>query len=292
VSTLREYERRRQESFAAIAGAGASAERLAALVSLGSAATEAAVAAGRLDPLDASDREQELVDALERRGVADPFEIASGLAEAGLAGEWIDRVAGGVGEDGLTAGLRFVAACAGARIVLAELEDATARISDLVGAVKSYSYLDQAPRQTVDVHGGLESTLSLLAHKLRDKRIEIVRDYEADLPAVEASGSELNQVWTNLIDNAVDALDPGGRISLSTRSRGDRVSVEIADDGPGIPEEIRGRIFDAFFTTKAVGQGAGLGLDIAQRIVIRHHGELRLESRPGETRFEVVLPIG
>jgi signal transduction histidine kinase len=292
VSTLREYERRRQESFAAIAGAGASAERLAALVSLGSAATEAAVAAGRLDPLDASDREQELVDALERRGVADPFEIASGLAEAGLAGEWIDRVAGGVGVDGLTAGLRFVAACAGARIVLAELEDATARISDLVGAVKSYSYLDQAPRQTVDVHGGLESTLSLLAHKLRDKRIEIARDYEADLPAVEASGSELNQVWTNLIDNAVDALDPGGRISLSTRSRGDRVSVEIADDGPGIPEEIRGRIFDAFFTTKAVGQGAGLGLDIAQRIVIRHHGELRLESRPGETRFEVVLPIG
>jgi signal transduction histidine kinase len=176
--------------------------------------------------------------------------------------------------------------------VLAELEDATARISDLVGAVKTYSYLDQAPRQTVDVHAGLESTLSLLAHKLRDKRIEIVRDYEADLPAVEASGSELNQVWTNLIDNAVDALPPGGRISLSTHSRGDRVSVEIADDGPGIPDEIRGRVFDAFFTTKAVGQGAGLGLDIAQRIVIRHHGELRLESRPGDTRFEVVLPIG
>jgi signal transduction histidine kinase len=291
VSTLRDYERRRQEAFARIAGGGASAERLAALVSLGSAATESASGDGRLDPLAESDREQELADALDRRGVADPFAIASGLAEAGLGCEWIDRVAAGVGDDDLATALDFVGACAGARVVLAELEDATSRISDLVGAVKSYSYLDQAPRQTVDIRRGLESTLALLAHKLRDKRIEVVRDYEDDLPGVEASGSELNQVWTNLIDNAVDALPEGGRITLSTHRRGDRVSVEIADDGPGIPDEIRGRVFDAFFTTKPVGRGAGLGLDIAQRIVVRHHGELRLESRPGDTRFEVVLPI-
>jgi signal transduction histidine kinase len=172
------------------------------------------------------------------------------------------------------------------------LEDATRRISDLVGAVKSYSFVDQAPSQHVDVHDGLESTLSLLGHKLREKRIEIVRDFDPQLPGIEASGSELNQVWTNLIDNAIDALDPEGRLTLRTRRHGERVLIEVGDNGPGIPEDLQPRIFDAFFTTKAVGQGTGLGLDIAQRIVLRHHGEIRLDSRPGDTRFQVLLPVG
>ena len=291
VATLREYELRRQAAFAEIAGAGVPAQRLAALVSLGAEATDRAAPGGRIDPLVASDREQELIGTLAERGVPDPFGIASSLTEAGLEPEWIDRVAEGVGEDCLAAGLRFVGACAGARVVLAELEEATTRIATLVGAVRSYSYLDQAPRQTVDIHDGLESTLSLLGHALRAKQIEIVRDFDPGLPGVEASGSELNQVWTNLIDNAVDALGVGGRITLSTRTQGERVCVEIADDGPGIPEELQARVFDAFFTTKPVDQGTGLGLDIAQRIVIRHHGELRLHSVPGDTRFRVLLPV-
>jgi signal transduction histidine kinase len=158
--------------------------------------------------------------------------------------------------------------------------------------VRNYSYLDQGPRQTVDIHEGIESTLELLAHKLRGKRVEIVRDFDTDLPTVEASGSELNQVWTNLIDNAVDAVGDGGRVTLCTRVQGPRVLVEIVDDGPGVPSDLQARVFDAFFTTKPVGQGTGLGLDIAQRIVVRNRGELRLESEPGDTRFQVLLPVG
>ena len=291
VATLREYERQRQAAFAQIAGTGAPAERLAALAALGAAATDATGSAERLDPLARSDREQELAEALQRRGVADAFEIASVLTEAGLGGEWVDRVAEGVGDGGLATGLRFVGACAGTRVLLAELEEATTRISDLVDAVRGYSYLDQAPRQTVDVHGGLEDTLSLLGHKLREKQVEIVRDLDPALPGIEASGMELNQVWTNLIDNAIDALGTGGRLTVRTSRQGERVCVEIADDGPGIPPEQQARVFDAFFTTKPVGQGTGLGLDIAQRIVIRHHGELRLRSEPGDTRFQVLLPL-
>jgi signal transduction histidine kinase len=291
VATLRDYERQRQAAFAEMAAAGAPAERLAALASLGAEAIEHTVPGERLDALAESDREQELVEALDARGVPDAFEIASGLTEAGLGPEWVDRVAAGVGEDGLAAGLRFVAACAATRVVLAEVEEATTRIAALVGAVRSYSYLDQAPRQTVDIHEGLESTLSLLGHKLREKQIEIVRDLDPELPGVEASGSELNQVWTNLIDNAADALGPGGRITLRTRRQGERVCIEVGDDGPGIPDELQARVFDAFVTTKPVGQGTGLGLDIAQRMVVRHHGELRLRSQPGDTRFQVLLPV-
>jgi signal transduction histidine kinase len=197
-----------------------------------------------------------------------------------------------VGEEALSSALRFVAACAGAREVLAELDDATTRISDLVGAVRDYTYLDQGPSQTVDIHEALESTLALLAHKLRAKQVQVVRDFDPGAPTVDASASELNQVWSNLIDNAADALGTGGRITLRTRRQGRRVSVEVADDGPGIPDELQARVFDAFFTTKPVGQGNGLGLDVAQRIVVRHHRELRVNSRPGDTCFQVLLPVG
>jgi signal transduction histidine kinase len=291
VATLREYERLRQEAFAEIAARGASADRLAALASLGVGATAAALGDQPLDPIARSDREQELAEELEARGVADPWDLAAAVTEARLDPSWVERVAAEVGEDVLPAGLRFVASCAGTRILLAELEEATTRISDLVGAVRSYSHVDQAPRTMVDVHRGLEDTLSLLGHKLREKRIDIVRDFDPELPLIEASGPELNQVWTNLIDNAVDALPPGGRLTLSTGTVGSRLCVEVEDDGPGIPTEVQSRVFDPFFTTKPVGQGTGLGLDIAQRLVLRHHGELRLESEPGSTRFQVMLPL-
>jgi signal transduction histidine kinase len=294
VATVREHERQRQQAFTEIASAGAPAERLAALIALGAEATDQAVPGERLDPLAESDREQELVETLDGRGLEGGHEIASALTEARLGSEWVERVAAGVGEENLAPGLRFVAACAGARVVLAELEEATTRIADLVGAVRNYSYLDQAPRQTIDIHEGLESTLALLGHKLRDQQVEIVRDFDPQLPTVEAAGSELNQVWTNLIDNAVDALDGldhDQRITLRTRRQGGRVAIEVGDNGPGVPDELRARIFDAFFTTKPVGRGTGLGLDIAQRIVVRNHGEMRLESKPGDTRFLVLLPV-
>jgi signal transduction histidine kinase len=287
VATLGDYERERQSALAEMAAAGVAAERLAAL---GAQATDEAIPEP-LDPLAESDREQELADALDARGLADGHRIASALIEARLGPEWVDRVAAAVGEAGLSAGLRYVAACASARVVLTELRQATTRIADLVGAFRSYSYLDQGPRQTVDIHAGLESTLELLAHKLRDKQAEIVRDFDPDLPTLEASGSELNQVWTNLIDNALDAIATGGRVTLRTRAQGARVLVEVGDDGPGVPADLQARVFDAFFTTKPVGHGAGLGLDVAQRIVVRNHGELRLESRPGDTRFQVLLPV-
>ncbi|WP_217923651.1 sensor histidine kinase [Miltoncostaea oceani] len=291
VATLREYERRRQAAFAEIAGTGAPAEQLAALAGFGVAATEQTVPGEPLDPIARGEREDALAAVLQRRGVGDPYGIASSLGEAGLGEEWIDRVADAVGEACLEPGLRFVGACAGTRVVLAELEGATTRISDLVESVRGYSYMDQSPQQAVDVHAGLEDTISLLAHELRGKGIEVVRDLDPDLPPVEAVGSELNQVWTNLIDNAIDAVAPGGTITVRTELRGERVLVEVADDGPGIPQEIQARIFDAFFTTKPVGQGTGLGLDISQRIVLRHHGEMRLESSPGDTRFQVILPL-
>jgi signal transduction histidine kinase len=289
VATLGEYERARQDAFAALAVGGASAEQLAAIEALGAEATERPVPEP-LGSLAESDREEELADLLGERGLTDASALASALIEARLDREWVDRVAAAVGEERLSAGLRFVAACAGARVVRGELEQTTTRIADLVGAVRNYSYLDQGPRQTVDIHEGLESTLKLLAHKLRDKQADVVRDLDPDLPTLEASGSELNQVWTNLIDNAIDAIDSGGRITLRTRVQGPRALIEIADDGPGIPTDLQARVFDAFFTTKPVGHGTGLGLDIAQRIVVRHHGELRLESEPGDTRFQVLLP--
>lgn len=291
VATLREYERSRQEAFGEIAAGGASADRLAALASLGVTATADALADEPLDPIARSDREAELAGELEARGIDDPYDLAAALTEARLDASWVERVSAEVGADVLAAGLRFVASCAGTRIVLAELEEATTRISDLVGAVRSYSHVDQAPRTMVDVRVGLEDTLSLLGHALREKRIEIVRDFEEDVPLVEASGTELNQVWTNLIDNAVDALPPGGRLELATRRIGNRLCVEVADNGPGIPEEAQSRVFDAFFTTKPVGEGTGLGLDIARRLVLRHHGEMRLHSAPGSTRFQVMLPL-
>jgi signal transduction histidine kinase len=194
VATLRAYERERLDAIAGMAGAGE--ETLAALAALGAEAGDQGTPRERLDPLAESDREQELLDLLEARAVADAHLIAASLTEAGLGAEWVDRTAAAVGEEALSSALRFVAACAGAREVLAELDDATTRISDLVGAVRDYTYLDQGPSQTVDIHQALESTLALLAHKLRDKQVQVVRDFDPGVPTVEASGSELNQVWS------------------------------------------------------------------------------------------------
>jgi signal transduction histidine kinase len=181
-----------------------------------------------------------------------------------------------------------------AESLLDEVAEAARRISALVGAAKQYSQMDRSPLQQVDVHDGLESTLTMLKHKL-ETGIEVVRDYDRSLPELPAYAGELNQVWTNLVDNAADAMegmDGRGRLTVRTGRDGDRVLVEIGDNGPGIPDEAAAHLFEPFYTTKPVGQGTGLGLDICWRIVVqRHHGDLRFTSAPGDTRFQVLLPL-
>ncbi len=194
-------------------------------------------------------------------------------------------------ERGLPAALDWVASTVSVQDLLSEVKESTRRVSELVGAVRSYSQMDRASRQRIDVTEGLDSTVIMLSHKLRDG-IAVEREYAADVPPVEAYPGELNQVWTNLLDNAVDAMDGHGTLRLTTRVDGEDVVVVVADTGAGMPPEVVDRAFEAFFTTKEVGQGTGLGLDIARRIVVeRHGGTIGIESRPGRTEISVRLPV-
>jgi signal transduction histidine kinase len=191
----------------------------------------------------------------------------------------------------LPAVLKWIAATFTVYSLAREIGDATARISEIIGALRSYSYMDQAPAQQVDIHRGLEDTVTMLRHKLKGG-VMVQRDYASDLPRIDAYGSELNQVWTNLIDNAIAAMNGNGEMKLCTRLEGEWVVVTVQDDGPGIPEAIRPKIFDPFFTTKPPGEGTGLGLSIAHHIVVnKHKGQLGVHSQPGKTCFEVRLPI-
>jgi signal transduction histidine kinase len=261
------------------------------LVHLQQEAAERAANATALDALDASDAEEELLGRLEDLGVEEPWKIAEPLAAAGVEEQWLDRVAALAGPT-TGAALRWVAATLTAGRLSSELCESTQRMSALVGAVKSYSYMDRGDLVEVDLHEGLETTLVVLGYKLKHTKIEVLRDYDRSLPKLTVHGSELNQVWTNLLDNAIDALGERGTITIATRADGDCAVVEIADDGPGIPEELAARIFDPFFTTKDVGRGTGLGLATARRIVHeRHDGSLTLDSRPGATVFRVRLPF-
>jgi signal transduction histidine kinase len=231
-----------------------------------------AVAPGALDALDLADRESELADWLERHGVPDAWGIAAGLVAGGIDTAWCERALAALGDDALRPGLEWVSATMSSKTLLSELKHAVSRISELVAAVRSYSQMDRASAQRVDVRDGLESTVTMLGHKLKGG-VQVVREY-ADLPEIDAYAGELNQVWTNLIDNAVDAMDGQGTLTLRTRSEGDGVVVEIADTGGGMPPEVVARAFEPFFTTKDVGRGTGLGLDIARRVVVERHGGL------------------
>jgi signal transduction histidine kinase len=247
-----------------------------------------------LDPLAQSDLEDALTEWLEERGVEDAWRLAPTLASAGLGPERLEAIAARIGGGDMGFILPWMEGLLNLAELLDQVEQSTSRISELVAAIKEYSYMDQAPQQEIDLHDGLESTLKMLAHKLRKGGIEVVREYDRGLPRVCAHGSELNQVWTNLIDNAIDAMSgrEGARLTLRTSRERDQAVLDIVDNGPGIPEEVQRKIFDPFFTTKGVGEGSGLGLDIARRIVkTRHKGEIRVESRPGETCFEVTLPL-
>jgi signal transduction histidine kinase len=244
-----------------------------------------------LTALEAADAEDELRDRLEDLGVDDAWRLVEPLVAAGVDAAWVSRAAGPAGA-ALGPALRWVAASVTARGLGQELCTATERMSSLVGAVKSYAYLDREGLVETDLHEGLETTIVVLGHKLKQTAIRIERDYDRSLPKLAVHGSELNQVWTNLLDNAIGALGEEGTITVRTRRDGDRAVVEIEDDGPGIAPEIRDRIFEPFFTTKDVGEGTGLGLDTARRIVTdRHDGRMALESEPGRTVFRVALPL-
>jgi len=228
---------------------------------------------------------------LEDLGVSEPWRLAEPLADAGVDRAWLERVCELAGP-AAGAALRWVAATLSAGRLAAELQESTARMSALVGAVKTYAYMDRGDLVEIDLHEGLETTLVVLGHKLKHTAIDVVRDYDRDLPRLTVRGSELNQVWTNLLDNAIDALGAQGTITIATRADGSCAVIEIADDGPGIPPGTTERIFDPFFTTKDVGQGTGLGLATARRIVAeRHDGSLTVESAPGRTTFRVRLPF-
>jgi signal transduction histidine kinase len=244
----------------------------------------------RLDPLTRSDREDELQTWLEDHDIDKAWELAPVLVSFGWEIGELDELAATFSDARLPVVVRWLVAGNSAFSLLDEVSKGATRISEIVKAVKTYSYLDQAPIQEVDVHDGLENTLVILRHKL--KNVKINREYASNLPKIEAYASELNQVWTNLIDNAIDAMKGEGEITLRTYSRSDSVVVEIADSGPGIPEEVQQRIWEPFFTTKAPGVGTGLGLHIVYNIIAdKHRGQAQVESRPGMTCFQVVLPI-
>ena len=267
-------------------------EQLEAIAELAARALEHRRHAPTLSSLEASDREDELAGWLEDHGVANAWEMAPTLVAAGVDQPWLERFAQALGSTDLGVGLSYPVRALESDSLLDEITDAAERISGLLASAKQYSQMDRAPLQSFDIHDGLDATLTMFGHKIGEG-IEIVRDYDRSLPKISAFPGELNQVWTNLIHNAVDAMAGHGTLTVRTRPVGsDRLMVEVGDTGPGVPDDVRNRVFEPFFTTKEVGKGTGLGLDIAWRIVVgRHDGEIRLESEPGNTRFQVVLPL-
>ncbi|HTQ62594.1 MAG TPA: ATP-binding protein [Candidatus Solibacter sp.] len=241
------------------------------------------------DELARVEREEAIQSWLEARGVADAWKLSPSLADADLTDAHLESFASAAGSSLGPELTRFATLLEMERIAQ-DLEHSSARISDLIKAIKEYSYMDQGPMQEVDIERGIETTLTIMQHKLK-RGISVTRNYAPHLPKVMASGSELNQVWTNLIDNAADAMKNGGNLAIRTARENDFVLVEIADNGVGIPSEALSRIFDPFFTTKGVGEGTGLGLDVVSRIIKNVGGQVSVTSTPGDTRFQVRIPV-
>jgi len=241
------------------------------------------------DEFARADRQDAIQSWLEGRGVAEAWKLAPLLADANLTDEHLERFAGTAGAALGPELIRFATLLEMERIA-SELDNSTARISGLIKAIKEYSFMDQAPLQEVDIKSSLETTLTIMHHKLK-RGITVTREYAPDLPKVMAYGSELNQVWTNLIDNAADAMGDTGKLLVRAVRENEYVLVEIADNGPGIPSEVQSRIFEPFFTTKEVGEGTGLGLDVVHRIVQKMRGLVTVKSVPGDTRFQVRIPM-
>ena len=275
-------------SLRALAASGLAADRFVALDELRAELHAPSVPPS---PLVQADREQDVSSWLTQHAVPDAWVLAAKLVAAGADVVWCERVAAEVPVAALAPGLAWVAHTQEVGSLLAETKESVHRISELVAAVRSYSQVDRATTRDVDVVEGIESTLVVLGHKLRDG-VTVTRDYGTAGQLIEAYPGELNQVWTNLIDNAVDAMAGSGELHIGTRVEGDDVVVEVVDTGPGMSEEVQARAFEAFFTTKDVGQGAGLGLDIARRVVVeRHAGSIQVDSEPGRTVMRVRLPI-
>jgi len=274
-----------------LARADLPSDRLRGLVSLQNEAAASAVRQPTRNAIELANAEDAVGSWLDEHGVENSWSVASTFTSLGFDESWLDTAAKLLGDRALNQGLNWIAATLLAANLIDQVDDAVGRISQLVGAVKEYSYMDRAPEQEVSVHDGIEKTLLVLDHKVR-LGIQILREYDEHLPPIQANGAELNQVWTNLIDNAIDAMGGRGQVTIRTRHENNAVIVEIRDQGPGIPSELVSRIFDPFFTTKEPGKGTGLGLDIVRRIVVEgHHGDISVESKSGDTGFIVRLPI-
>ncbi|MEW2306137.1 ATP-binding protein [Streptomyces sp. NPDC006655] len=294
-SALRDRVAHMRNKLGVIASGPYHGDALKALVELQERTAERVSKAPALSPLEASVREDELADWLDDHGVQNGWQIAPAFVQGGLDVDWLEQIAAAVDEqEALQSAIECLNYTVEAELLMSEIEDSTTRISHLVDAAKQYSQLDRAPYQVADVHELLDSTLLMLSGKI-GPQVKVVKEYDRSVPRIPAYPVELNQVWTNLIDNAVSAIKgAGGEGTLTVRTAvvHDRLLVEFRDTGPGVPAEIRGRIFDPFFTTKPVGEGTGLGLDISWRIVVnKHHGDLKVESVPGDTRFQVLLPL-
>ncbi len=242
------------------------------------------------DPLTMSDMEEQLDSLLRSHGQNDLWQLAADLAHRSVKPEMLESLFAMVDAGTARAALVRIAASVEIANLLNEIESSASRISDLVRAIKEYTYMDQAPVQNVDIVKGLETTLTIMGHKLK-RGVAVQRDYQKVPLMVNSFGSELNQIWTNLIDNAIDAMGGKGELRIRTYREDGCVVVEIADNGPGISPEIKAHIFEPFFTTKGVGEGTGLGLDTVQRIVKKHRGSIQVTSKPGDTRFQVWLPL-
>ena len=242
------------------------------------------------DPLAVSDLEEQIDSLLRSHGQNDLWQMAADLARKNVKPEALESLFATLDADTARAALVRIAASVEVATLLNEIESGTSRISDLVRAIKEYTYMDQTPLQNVDIVKSLETTLTILNHKLKHG-VAVERDYQKIPLLVNSFGSELNQVWTNIIDNAIDAMRGEGRLRVRTYREDNCVVVEIADNGPGISPEVQPHIFEPFFTTKGVGEGTGLGLDTVQRIVKKHRGSIQVNSKPGDTRFQVWLPV-
>ncbi|MFF3897338.1 ATP-binding protein [Streptomyces sp. NPDC001812] len=293
-ATLRERVARMRHKLALIAESPFPKDQLVNLIDIQQRTAERVAKAPVLAPLEASDREDTLTDWLEDHGVEQGPQIAPTFVQAGLDVDWLEQVAAAVGQEILPGAVGWLNYTVETELLMDEIADSTTRVSALVDAAKQYSQLDRAPYQVADVHELLDSTLLMLSGKI-GPRIRIVKEYDRTLPRIPAYPAELNQVWTNLIDNALCAMDGAGgdgTLTVRTALHDGRLLVEFRDTGPGVPPEILDRVFDPFFTTKPVGRGTGLGLDISRRIVVdKHHGGIGVESVPGDTRFRVLLPL-
>ncbi|RZS90077.1 cyclic nucleotide-binding protein [Motilibacter rhizosphaerae] len=290
-SLLRERLGIVRHKLAMLASGDLDGEQLAKLAAAQEEAVNGIGAAEELSVLETSQREDEVADWLEDHGIEGGYDIAPTIVAAGLDVGWLDRIQTQTSAEFLEGAVRWLASALETELLLDELADATTRISTLVGAAKQYSQLDRAPYQDVDLHEGLKATLVMLSRRIGPD-VQLVKDFDRTLPKVPAYAAELNQVWTNLIDNALAAMGGRGTLTVRTARDGECALVEIGDTGPGIPADLRERIFEPFFTTKPVGEGTGLGLDISWRIVVtKHGGDIRVLSEPGDTRFQVRLPL-